>query len=68
MPIFIISGTKCALGAFGRGVRKVFAAYRKAGLKNVEMKLYEGARHELVNETNRAEVYEDIKNWILKSV
>jgi len=32
------------------------------------MKLYEGARHELVNETNRAEVYEDIKNWILKSV
>jgi alpha-beta hydrolase superfamily lysophospholipase len=68
MPIFIISGTKCALGVFGKGVRKVFAAYRKAGLKNVEMKLYEGARHELVNETNRAVVYEDIKNWILKSV
>ncbi len=66
MPVFIISGTHCALGAFGRGTVKVYRTYLKAGLKNIEMKLYEGARHELVNEINRLEVYEDIKNWFLK--
>ena len=28
------------------------------------MKLYEGARHEILNEINREEVYADIINWL----
>lgn len=32
---------------------------------DVEMKIYENARHELVNETNRREVYNDIADFLL---
>ena len=66
MHVLIISGTCCALGDFGKGTRKVYSDYLKAGPANVELRLYEGARHELLNEINRDEVYRDIKNWLLK--
>ena len=40
---------------------------KEAGLP-VEMKLYEGARHELLNETNREEVFADLFTWIQKHI
>ena len=36
----------------------------EAGMKDVTMKLYHGGRHEMLNETNRAEVYEDVLSWL----
>ena len=36
----------------------------EAGMKDVTMKLYHGGRHEMLNETNRAEVYEDALGWL----
>jgi hypothetical protein len=33
-------------------------------IKDVEIKLYEGARHELTNETNRDEVHQDLLTWL----
>ena len=33
-------------------------------MENMELKLYEGGRHELLNETNRREVMEDIYGWM----
>jgi alpha-beta hydrolase superfamily lysophospholipase len=38
------------------------------GLKRVDMKLYLGKRHELLNEVEREKVYEDILTWIGKRV
>ncbi|MGQ0504024.1 MAG: alpha/beta fold hydrolase [Myxococcaceae bacterium] len=38
--------------------------YKAAGLKNVSGRTYPGARHELLNETNRAEITNDLVNWI----
>ena len=43
---------------------KVFKRYQKCGMKNVTMKLYENDRHEILNETDRATVYEDLYTWI----
>ena len=37
--------------------------YREAGLE-VTFKVYEGGRHEMLNETNRAEVVADLKAWL----
>ena len=37
---------------------------KKTGHKNVTMKIYEGARHEILNEINRDEVYADIIAWL----
>ena len=50
-------------GNFGKGVVKVYERYKKAGIKDIEMRLYAGDRHELINETDRAQVYEDLLTW-----
>ena len=38
--------------------------YRDAGLTDVTVRLYEGARHEIFNETNRGEVTDDVIAWL----
>jgi len=68
MPVFIMSGTDCALGGFKKGVTKVYNSFLKAGLSDVEFKLYQGARHELINELNKDEVFEDIIAWLNKKL
>ena len=42
--------------------------YRDAGLKDVTVRVYTGARHEILNETNRAEVVADIVAWTEKAI
>lgn len=61
--VFIISGTADPVGEFSKGVKKLEKTYLKQGVK-AHVKLYEGARHELLNETNREEVFADIVNFI----
>ena len=48
----------------GKGVRKAHASFRKAGVKDLQLKLYPGMRHEILNETNREEVYADLLLWL----
>ncbi len=68
MPIFLISGSKDPVGDYGKGVTEVYKNLKKTGHKNVSMKLYEDARHEILNEINRDEVYKDIIEWLDKNV
>ncbi|MBR4949695.1 MAG: lysophospholipase [Clostridia bacterium] len=65
LPVFIISGDMDPVGKYGKGVLKLFDVYQKLGLKNVKMKLYEGARHELINEINKEEIMKDIYDFLL---
>ena len=64
LPVLLLSGTDDPVGGFGKMVEKAFASYRKAGLNEVRMKLYEGMRHEILNELGKEEVYEDILTWV----
>lgn len=64
MPMLIISGAADPVGGYSRGVKKVYEMYRKAGIKNLSLKLYDGARHEILNETNREEVFKDIGTFL----
>ncbi len=64
LPVFMVSGDADPVGDYGRGVRKAYDSLKAAGLENVQLKLYEGGRHELLNETNRGEVMQDIYEWI----
>lgn len=66
LPVLLLSGELDPVGDRGKGVRKVYREFCGLGLKDVTMKLYPQARHELLNELNRDEVYEDIASWILK--
>lgn len=64
MPIYLIAGTMDPVGDYSKGVNEVYKLLKKTGHKNVTLKLYEGARHEILNEINRDEVYADIIAWL----
>ena len=67
VPILIISGDNDPVGDNGKGVRKVYERLHKAGVDRLEMVLYEGARHEILHEINRQEVFEDLYEWIAEN-
>ncbi|BCS31926.1 hypothetical protein TBR22_A11290 [Luteitalea sp. TBR-22] len=64
LPVHLIAGDRDPVGERGRGVRRLYDAYVGAGLTRVSLRLYPGARHELVNETNRDEVTADLIAWL----
>jgi alpha-beta hydrolase superfamily lysophospholipase len=64
IPIYILAGTSDAVGDMGAGVMRLVHAYGDAGLRNVEVKLYPGGRHEMLHETNRDEVVDDLIVWL----
>ena len=64
LPILLIAGTRDPVGDYGKGVRRLRETYQSAGLARVDMKLYEDARHELVNEVNRDAVTSDVIAWL----
>lgn len=59
----LVSGDRDPVGDMGRGVEAVHDAMKAAGL-DVAMKLYAGARHEILNDFCRDEVISDICEWI----
>lgn len=63
LPIYIFSGDMDPLHCVLGGVSPLIERYRAAG-KAVESRLYEGGRHEMLNEINRAEVVEDLWRWL----
>ena len=64
LPVLFISGDCDPVGENGRGVIRSYKSFLKAGMTDVTMKLYHGARHEVLNETNKAEVYQDVLCWL----
>ena len=58
-PIAIFSGDSDPVGGNGKLVKKLYEQYKNLGVEDVTLKLYEGARHEILNETNRQEVFDD---------
>ena len=68
LPVLLISGTADPVGDYGKGVRRSYDSLRAVGLTDIQLKLYEGGRHELLNETNRGEVAQDVYNWIEETV
>ena len=64
-PIFIIAGNDDPVGSMGKSVTKLYNFYKKLGL-DAYVKLYSGARHEILNEKIKNEVYEDIREFLEK--
>ena len=62
IPMLIISGEDDPVGGYGKGVRKVYKLYKDAGL-NPRLRLFPGDRHELLNETDRDAVMEEIGSF-----
>ena len=63
-PVYFLSGDSDPVGSMGAGVRKVEGMFRRAGCQDVTVKLYPGGRHEMFNEINRREVFDDLLAWL----
>ncbi|WP_081669367.1 alpha/beta fold hydrolase [Lachnospira multipara] len=64
LPMLMASGTMDPVGGYAKDVKKLYQRYSKR-INNITLKLYEGDRHEILNELDRETVYQDILNWIL---
>lgn len=65
--IFIVSGEKDPCGSDGYDAKYLYDSYSGLGL-DVEYKVYDDARHELLNETNREDVSRDIINYLERAI
>ena len=64
LPILICSGGADPVGSYGKSPQEIFNSLNDAGCEDIELKVYKDARHEILHETNRTEVYEDLLEWL----
>lgn len=60
LPILLIAGDEDPVGQYGKGVERLYHMYQKNNLQNVNIILYKGLRHEILNELERMKVYHDV--------
>lgn len=64
LPLLVLAGERDPVGGFTKGVTRLLDRYRRVGLNDVSHRFYEGARHEVFNETNRDQVLDDLVGWL----
>jgi alpha-beta hydrolase superfamily lysophospholipase len=64
LPIFMISGGEDPVGKYGKDVKKIYKQYKNIGISDITLKLYKDDRHEILNELDRLDVYNDVLRWI----
>lgn len=64
LPVFFIAGGDDPVGGYGSGVRQAAEEFRKIGMKNVSVRIYPLCRHEIHNEINKEEIFEDVSQWL----
>jgi alpha-beta hydrolase superfamily lysophospholipase len=64
LPVLVIQGSLDPVGGNLKGTQALLDRYQALGLTRVSHKFYDGARHEVLNETNRDEVTRDVLNWL----
>ncbi len=68
LPCLFVSGQYDPVGGNGKGVLHVADMFRKAGMTDVQVRLYDDDRHEVLNETDRFTVYADIYDFIARFI
>ena len=68
LPVFFIAGGEDPVGSYGKGVGQAAEAFRKAGMTDVSVRIYPLCRHEILNEINKAEIFEDVAQWIANKI
>lgn len=68
LPIIFVSGDKDPVGNYGEGVKKAYELLKQIGYSDLDIKLYENDRHEILNETDRNVVYKDLEEWIMQKI
>ncbi len=68
LPVYIFSGDKDPVNGNLEWLKPLAERYRAAGIRDIQTKFYKDGRHEMLNETNRAEVISDLSRWIDKVI
>jgi len=64
LPVMLISGTDDPVGNYGDGVKAVYNKLDDAEVNDLTLKLYENDRHEILNETDKSLVFDDILGFV----
>ncbi|MDR1421245.1 MAG: lysophospholipase [Coriobacteriales bacterium] len=64
LPLLFISGDADPVGEMGQSVNRAVQMYKTAGVEHVDLQLYAGMRHEILNEPGHQDVYRDVLEWI----
>ncbi|EYF02998.1 alpha/beta hydrolase [Chondromyces apiculatus] len=64
LPVYLFAGSEDPLSDRAKGVLQLARALRTAGVRHVELRIYPGGRHEMLNEANHADVMRDIVHWL----
>ena len=64
LPILFLAGQKDPVGGYASQIVRLQQLYSKLDFRKTELTLYPEDRHEILNELNAAEVYQDIFNWL----
>jgi alpha-beta hydrolase superfamily lysophospholipase len=64
----LFSGSEDPVGQQLRGLHKLIARYRDAGLREIAFDFYPGGRHEMLNEINRRQVQTRLLSWISQTL
>lgn len=68
LPVYVFVGDEDPINVKLTRIHTLIERYREAGLTDVTLKVYEGGRHEMLNETNRQEVVADLLAWLDRAV
>ena len=64
LPVLFVSGDQDPVGNFGQGVKAACEKFKNAGLTDVTLRLFEGDRHEVLNELDKEKVFAELKDWM----
>ena len=64
MPVLLMSGTEDPVGNYLKGVTKVYELFKSNGINDVELKTYDNARHDLLHEECKKEIFKDLVEFI----
>jgi alpha-beta hydrolase superfamily lysophospholipase len=65
LPVLLMGGSLDPAIRQGKDTQLLADKYRLCGIQNLTVKLFPGGRHEMLNEANREEVREFVKEWIV---
>lgn len=68
LPMVFISGDMDPVGNYGKNVNQIYKDYKASGIQDIDIKLYKDGRHEILNELNYEDVYNDIYNWLKERI
>lgn len=64
LPVYLVAGGDDPVGGYGKGVHRTAEALKEAGMERVSLRIFPMCRHEILNEINRKEIWQNIGQWI----